>query len=70
MGSGMHPPAPTIPNIRQEIHPDVSHPGIARLLKRENMSRLAKVLPKAAGATIANTTKYINNFTLHAEMMQ
>ena len=37
---------------RQHINPDVSRSGIARLLKREGMSRLADVIPKAEGETI------------------
>jgi hypothetical protein len=37
---------------KQYIHPDVSRSGIARLLKREGMSRLEDVIPKAEGETI------------------
>ena len=37
---------------RQHINPDVSRSGIARLLKREGMSRLEDVIPKAEGETI------------------
>ena len=38
---------------RQYINPDVSRSGIARLLKREGMSRLEDMIPKAEGETIA-----------------
>jgi transposase InsO family protein len=38
---------------RQYINPEVSRSGIARLLKREGMSRLEDVIPKAEGETIA-----------------
>lgn len=37
----------------QHINPDVSRSGIARLLKREGMSRLEDVIPKAEGETFA-----------------
>jgi len=37
---------------RQYINPDVSRSGIARLLKREGMSRLEDVIPKAEGEMI------------------
>ena len=37
---------------RQHINPDVARSGIARLLKREGMSRLEDVIPKAEGETI------------------
>jgi transposase InsO family protein len=37
---------------RQHINPDVSRSGIARLLKREGMSRLEDVIPKAEGEAI------------------
>ena len=39
---------------RQYINADVSRSGIARLLKREGMSRLEDVIPKAEGETIAS----------------
>jgi hypothetical protein len=38
---------------RQYINPEVSRSGIARLLKREGMSRLEDVIPTAAGETVA-----------------
>ena len=38
---------------KQYINPDVSRSGLARLLKREGMSRLEDVIPKAEGETIA-----------------
>ena len=38
---------------KQYINADVSRSGIARLLKREGMSRLDDVIPKAEGETIA-----------------
>jgi transposase InsO family protein len=38
---------------RQYINPDVSRAGLARLLKREGMSRLEDVIPKAEGETIS-----------------
>ena len=38
---------------RQYINADVSRSGIARLLKREGMSRLEDVIPKPEGETIA-----------------
>jgi hypothetical protein len=34
---------------RQHINPDVFRSGIARLLKREGMSRLEDVIPKVEG---------------------
>jgi len=37
---------------RQYINADVSRSGIVRLLKREGMSRLEDVIPKAEGETI------------------
>ncbi len=37
---------------RRHINPDGSRSGIARLLKREDMSRLEDVIPKAEGETI------------------
>lgn len=38
---------------RQYINADVSRAGLARLLKREGMSRLADVIPRAEGETIS-----------------
>jgi transposase InsO family protein len=38
---------------QQYINPDVSRSGLARLLKREGMSRLEDVIPKAEGETIS-----------------
>jgi len=38
---------------KQYINPDVSRSGLARLLKREGMSRLEDVIPKAEDETIA-----------------
>ena len=40
-------------STRQYINADVSRSGIARLLKREGMSRLEDVIPKAEGEMIA-----------------
>lgn len=37
---------------RQYINPEVSRSGIARLLKREGMSRLTDIIPKAEGETL------------------
>jgi transposase InsO family protein len=37
---------------QQYINPDVSRSGLSRLLKREGMSRLEDVIPKAEGETI------------------
>ncbi|BDT60727.1 hypothetical protein MasN3_42210 [Massilia varians] len=37
---------------RDNVHPDVARSGIARLLKREGMSRLEDVIPKAEGEII------------------
>jgi transposase InsO family protein len=39
--------------IRQDINAAVSRVGLARLLKREGMSRLEDVIPKAEGETIS-----------------
>jgi transposase len=38
---------------RQYINPDVSHSGIARLLKREGMARREDVIPTAEGETVS-----------------
>lgn len=38
---------------RHYINADVSHAGLARLLKREGMSQLEDVIPKAEGETIS-----------------
>jgi hypothetical protein len=38
---------------RQYINAEVSRAGLARLLKREGMSRLEEVIPKAEGETIS-----------------
>lgn len=38
---------------RQHINPDVSRTGIARLLRREGISRLEDVIPKAKGENIS-----------------
>ena len=56
---------------RQYIDPDVSRSGIARLLKREGMSHLGDVIPKAEGEIIApkKTFKdYEPGFIIHIDI--
>lgn len=45
---------------RQHINPDVSCSGIARLLKREGMSRLEDVIPNAEGETITSKKTFMD----------
>ena len=54
---------------RQYINPDVSRSGLARLLKREGMSRLQDVIPEAEGETIAPKTRFDSRADLQTTLM-